>query len=629
MTDHRWKVDFKTLLAAVVLAAFALRMYRLAGSPLSWDEGWSIGLSTLGWHEITSITALDVHPPLYYALFKLWLQLGRHELWMRFLSVLAGVVTVPLACATGRIWLRMGDSQSHGQRIGLLAALVTTFSPFLLYYSQVARMFSLCAALSLAAAYSLLKAIDTGESVFFAAFILSAVAAIYTFYYTAFVLAALVVYAVVIRPDRWRALLISVCVVALLYVPWLALAVPPMLERVGSRAGSAFSVTDMVRFAADGIFGLVFAYRAGWMAVYIILLLVVAAGLLAWRRKESMRYLALPILAIALSLATVSVGAKAHMFAARYLISASPFLALLIAWAIAVCWQRARWLGVLAALLVILSALPTIAYYVYEKPYEVSEQFDPEVGYRYLHGKTSPEEIIFFNVLSLAGHYERLRMPEDPPWSYVLRWDPVIEPIEQALTDRVLPAVARHRRLWFVLYKGTVAANLGLKEWLDLNLYPTFGEWREDTLYLEYLSPTDQLVRLEPGLTFDDRIVLQAATFTSQTHADDRVTVRLHWTTTEGIEQSYKVFVHLYTSDGRLVAQHDAVPLNELRPTWSWSPGEQIVDNHGLWVPPDAPEALRLVVGVYNPESGARLILPDGADHAEISVIEVVPEATR
>jgi len=84
MTDHRWKVDFKTLLAAVVLAAFALRMYRLAGSPLSWDEGWSIGLSTLGWHEITSITALDVHPPLYYALFKLWLQLGRHELWMRF-----------------------------------------------------------------------------------------------------------------------------------------------------------------------------------------------------------------------------------------------------------------------------------------------------------------------------------------------------------------------------------------------------------------------------------------------------------------------------------------------------------------------------------------------------------------
>jgi len=183
--------------------------------------------------------------------------------------------------------------------------------------------------------------------------------------------------------------------------------------------------------------------------------------------------------------------------------------------------------------------------------------------------------------------------------------------------------------LWFVLYKGTVAANLALKEWLDLNLYPTFGEWREDTLYLEYLSPTDQLVRLEPGLTFDDRIVLQAATFTSQTHADDRVTVRLHWTTTEGIEQSYKVFVHLYTSDGRLVAQHDAVPLNELRPTWSWSPGEQIVDNHGLWVPPDAPEALRLVVGVYNPESGARLILPDGADHAEISVIEVVPEATR
>jgi hypothetical protein len=625
MTDHHWERRSKTLLAALILAAFALRMYRLAQQPLSWDEGWSTGLSTLSWAEIKRITALDVHPPLYYVVFKLWLSLGRHEGWMRFLSVFAGVVTVPLAYATARIWTRTTGAGQREERVGFLAAFVTTVSPFLLYYSQVARMFSLCAALTLLAAYCLLKAVDTGRSGFYAAFVLSSTAALYTFYYTAFVLAAVFLYALLMRPRRLRALLFSAAVIALLYVPWLLYAVPPMLERVGSRTGFALGGSDVLRFLADGLFGLVFAYGAGWWVVYALLLLLLAAVFLAWRRRESMRCLVLPLLAILLSLVAVSVGARAHMFAARYLISASPFLALLIAWAIGVWWHRARWLGVLGLLLVVASALPTVTGYVYEKSYEVSAAFDPQADYRYLKDKASPGDIVFFNVLSLAGHYERFRTADDPGWSYVLRWDPVIEPLEQALTDRVKPATTRHRRLWFVMYKGTVAANFELKEWLDRNLFPAFGQWREDTLYLQYLTPTEQETEVEPRIAFDGRIQLQAAAFTSRAQADDRVTVRLTWGSTEEITQNYKVFVHLYGMDGRLVAQHDSVPVNELRPTWGWQPGEQIMDNHGLWVPAGVSEPLRLAVGLYDPESNTRLTLPDGSDHAAIGVIEVVP----
>jgi hypothetical protein len=625
MTDHRWERRSRTWLTALVLAAFALRMYRLAQQPLSWDEGWSIGLSTLSWAEIKRITALDVHPPLYYAVFKLWLSLGRHEGWMRFLSVIAGVVTVPLAYATGRIWTRTAGAGQREERVGILAALVTTVSPFLLYYSQVARMFSLCAALTLVAAYCLLKAVDTGRPGFYAAFVLSATAALYTFYYTAFVLAAVLLYALLIRPRRLRALLFSAAVIALLYVPWLLYAVPPMLERVGSRTGFAFGGTDVLRFLADGLFGLVFAYGAGWWAVYAMLLLLLAAVFLAWRGRESMRCLVLPLLAVVLSLVAVSVGARAHMFAARYLISASPFLGLLIAWAISMWWQGGKWLGVLGLLLVVVSALPTVTGYVYKKAYEVSEAFDPRADYRYLQDKASPDDIVFFNVLSLAGHYERLRTAGDPAWSYVLRWDPVIEPLERALSDRVQPATNRHRRLWFVMYKGTVAANLELKEWLDRNLFPAFGQWREDTLYLQYLTPTAQGVQVEPHLAFDGRIHLQAVEFTSPAQADDRVTVRLTWSAPEEITQSYKVFVHLYAMDGRLVTQHDSVPVNELRPTWGWQPGELIMDNHGLWVPAGVSEPLRLAVGLYDPESNTRLTLPNGSDHADVGVIEVVP----
>jgi len=207
-----------------------------------------------------------------------------------------------------------------------------------------------------------------------------------------------------------------------------------------------------------------------------------------------------------------------------------------------------------------------------------------------------------------------------------LRWDPVIEPLEETLSERVRPAANQHRSLWFVLYKGTVAANRELKEWLDVNLFPTFGQWREDTLYGQYLPPTAEMTKVKPGLVFDGHIALEAAAYTARASADERVTVQLAWAVGKSVTQSFKVFVHLYTIDGRMVVQHDAVPANGLRPTWSWQPGERIIDNHGLWVPAGTLGPLHLVVGLYDPESNTRLILPDGSDHARVGLVEIVSE---
>ncbi len=617
----------KVFLLALLLAGFLLRMYRLAGQPLSWDEGWSIGLSSLSWAEINRITALDVHPPLYYYLFRLWLGLGKNEFLLRFLSVIFGVITIPLAFVAARAWSHPAVNEEDSELIGLLAAFVTMLSPFLLYYSQVARMFSLCAALGLLAGYCLLRAVDTGAPRFYAAFVLSASASIYTFYYTGLVLVALLVYVLLLRPNRWRALLASAAAIALLYTPWLYVAVPPMLERVGSRTGFTAAGPAPWGLIADGLFGLIFAYGAGWVAVHVVVVLLLAAIALAWLRRDSLRLLTLPLLATALTILAVSVGARAHMFAARYLISASPFLALWISWSIVALWKRARWLGALSLLLLVSSTIPTIRTYVYEKPYEVSEAFDPQADHRFLKDRALPDDLVFYNVLSLAGHYQRFRTPDDAAWSYVLRWDPVIEPLEPALQARVLPAVDPHRRFWFVLYKGTVGANFELKQWLDQNLFPAFGQWRGDVLYLSYLPAATPMIRQEAGVMFGQRILLRAVEFTSRAEAEGAVTVRLSWQAMEDITQNYKVFVHLYTEDGRLVAQHDAVPVNELRPTWDWEPGEEVVDRHGLWVPAGVTGPLRLVVGLYDPEDGTRLTLPDGSDHAEISVLELVSGA--
>jgi len=222
---------------AVVLLAFALRLYQLDAPWLRWDEGWSIGLGSLSWREIPRVAALEVHPPLFYLLLKPWLWLGRSSFAVRFFAVMAGVLLVPLGYAVARRW-------SGRERVAWLGALYMAVAPLLVYYGQVARMYPLCALFLLLSAYFLLRALDTGRMSAYIAFVLSGTAALYTFYYNAFVLLALLAYGLFVqsraarvghptsglkaRPRRpgasllsqWLPIALPGIAMALLYLPW-------------------------------------------------------------------------------------------------------------------------------------------------------------------------------------------------------------------------------------------------------------------------------------------------------------------------------------------------------------------------------------------------------------------------
>ena len=359
------------------------------------------------------------------------------------------------------------------------------------------------------------------------------------------------------------------------------------------------------------------------------LALLALGVLLPLLRRRWPQELILPALAVVLSLGGISLGARAHMFAARYLIMASPFLGLGIAWALGQLQQLWPPMALAAALAFGFSAFPTLKT-AYSKPLEVVDPFDPHVFHQYLAGKARGEDVVFFNVLNTAGLYEHDRRPADPPWSYALRWDPVIESVELAVRGRILPAAQNHRRLWFVLYKGTYAYNYDLKAWLDGHLYPAFAEWQKDTLYAMYVSPNEDLSSVQlGGVHFAGSMELMGAAFTPQAHPGGEVAVELRWRAAKKPDRDYKAFVHLYAPDGRLVTQHDAMPMNELRPTSTWPPGEKIVDRHGLPLPLDLPGRLQLVVGVYDPASGERLPLEGGEDHLLLGEILVAAKCKR
>ena len=113
----------------------------------------------------------------------------------------------------------------------------------------------------------------------------------------------------------------------------------------------------------------------------------------------------------------------------------------------------------------------------------------------------------------------------------------------------------------------------------------------------------------------------------------DVLPLTLFWRAQVPVAGDYKVFVHLVDATGQIVAQNDAAPVAGLRPTSSWSPGEVVVDPHGVLLRGAsqelAPGEYRLHVGIYLPATGERLVVAQepavsGGDSLFLTSVQVV-----
>lgn len=85
-------------------------------------------------------------------------------------------------------------------------------------------------------------------------------------------------------------------------------------------------------------------------------------------------------------------------------------------------------------------------------------------------------------------------------------------------------------------------------------------------------------------------------------------TITVNWRAGAPVATDYSAFVHLRDAAGQVVTQHDGPPRNGSYPTSVWSPGEVVPDSHALAIPAEAaPGAYAVVVGLYDPHTGARL----------------------
>lgn len=114
---------------------------------------------------------------------------------------------------------------------------------------------------------------------------------------------------------------------------------------------------------------------------------------------------------------------------------------------------------------------------------------------------------------------------------------------------------------------------------------------------------------LDTAVDFANQIALVGAT-TEQTA--NQLDLTLTWQSLASHPQAQTVFVHLLDSEGDLVTAYDTPPTSSVDgavyPTNLWQPGDIIVDQRALAIPPDLPAGrYQLLIGFYDPTDFRRL----------------------
>jgi hypothetical protein len=131
---------------------------------------------------------------------------------------------------------------------------------------------------------------------------------------------------------------------------------------------------------------------------------------------------------------------------------------------------------------------------------------------------------------------------------------------------------------------------------------------------------------IETGTRLGEVVTLLGATLKPEARDLDLgtpLTVTLVWRADAEMDTSYRVFLHLLSPDGTLVAQSDGEPASWSRPTTGWLPGEYIIDEHVLNLPADVPaDDYTLSAGLYIPGC-ERLTTPEGSDAIPLTTVKI------
>lgn len=313
-------------LPLILLVGAVFRFYQSTAVALWHDEAFSALFLRYSWGEMFFRIGLDVHPPLYYFILRLWSYVAGSSLFsLRLLSILFGVLTI----WAGYLFVR---SAFRSKILALLSALFLAVNPFQIQYAQEARMYTLGTFLLVLSSYFLVEALNSKKKKHWIWYSLAVAASLYTHYYLVFSILAqglFLLYAAV--KQKKIGILLSAAwaygLALILYLPWLK----TFMEQ-SRRVQQAFWIPPLDRWSIPGT---IWKMSFGGQGINrtVLVVAVIAAAVLAFyflrKVKTSQKWHIL--LAVLVPFAgAVFLSLRTNIYLDRYFVFASLYWSILI-----------------------------------------------------------------------------------------------------------------------------------------------------------------------------------------------------------------------------------------------------------------------------------------------------------
>jgi len=333
----------------LVVAALLIRGGVLNVRSLWFDEAFSVAVARLPWREALSVIRTDAHPPLYYLLLHVWIQMGDSPTVVRGLSAIFGAMTVAATYGFGR--------RLAGRALGIASAALVAASALSIQASAEARMYPLLAFFGLMATWALWESARAGRVWMWASYALFLSLALYTDYLAFLLIVAHAIYILAAhRATRQirTGFLLTVVAALLAFIPWWPAAISQLSEeRLATVSRGRMPLTAPLEIVALSSFGgylfglggyLVGSLKAAWAQVLLVasFLLLGAWGAVSLPGRGT-RALVLTAWAVPLGiLVLASLGTGIYYAIPRYAAYVQPFLAILLAQGLLALTGRAR-----------------------------------------------------------------------------------------------------------------------------------------------------------------------------------------------------------------------------------------------------------------------------------------------
>ena len=402
----------KLALPLILLVALVMRLWNYTAIALWHDEAFSALLIRMPFDEMMRRIALDVHPPFYYWLLRVWSEMFGTSLGsLRGFSVFFGAATVLMLYVFVRELLKFSNKDIPTSDVGIWTALgasaLLAVNPFHLQYSLEARMYTLGTFLVLLGSWVMLKALKTNRWKWWVFFALVTTASALTHYFMLFSLAAQGLFILLHWLKKFRPLfklsnlkwLLSYVIVIVLYLPWL-----PTFWRQFTQVQENYWIPKMDIWSVPSTLWKILL--GGWQGapesllilstVFVIVIVIVYL----WKYK-TLEYWGIILLGIVPFVLAVLVSIKTALFLDRYFIFAAVFIIALVAMVFSGIKRR----GIGISLLVLLMIASLVSYQNGWRKLDVDKRPGITAAAAYLGEQARPaDEIVVSSTFIYFSH---------------------------------------------------------------------------------------------------------------------------------------------------------------------------------------------------------------------------------